>query len=206
MTDTNLSTDVLCRLRRLEAAEAARERRSGAIVRTLGITAIAAVVALPGIATALGDAPHVFADGDLLSAQEMNENFAHVVAGVTALEDAAAAGPDAPCGVTANVSGDVGGYEGGAGLCADACGVADAHICTSHELIRHASTGGAVSEEGWVATGVWSNWANNGDIDDCVGFTGDAGLEIGVTWGPDNTPNIRFCAGANYPLLCCAAQ
>ena len=201
---TALSTDLLPRLRRLEAAEAGRKRRSRAIGRALAIGVIATAVALPGVATALGDAPNVFADGDLLSAAEMNENFAHVVAAVTALEDAPAPGPDVFCGVTADVDGDVGGYEGGAGMCADACGIADAHICTTHELVRIASAGGSVPQEGWAATGVYSNWTNNGTIDDCVGFTGGTGVELGTTWRPDNTPGTRYCS-ANHPLLCCAA-
>jgi hypothetical protein len=89
-------------------------------------------------------------------------------------------------------------------MCADACGDPQAHICTTHELIRYASAGKSVAVEGWVATGVWSNWSNNGNIDDCQGFTAEGGVNMGLTWRANDVPGLRFCSGTGYPLHCCA--
>jgi hypothetical protein len=201
--DVMSTANLLLRVQRLEAAEASRKRRLRTLGRTAGIAALATIVALPGLATALDPVPNSFTEGDVVSAAQMNENFAHLVAGITSVE-AAVSGPDVPCGMTEPIEDDIGGYAGGALLCADACGNPDAHICTTHELIRHASAGNTLPVEGWVATGVLSMWPANPSVDDCVGFNGNGGEStVGVTWR-DDAPGIRYCGGSLYPLHCCA--
>ena len=78
------------RIERLERLE----RRYGCARRTWGrrrVTGLAVVgllvaAGLPMVAHTYPDAPYMFAPGDPISADEMNESFAHMVEGITALE------------------------------------------------------------------------------------------------------------------------
>lgn len=73
--------DIHSRLVRLEAS------RGGKWWRRATITLIALAVSVPFAADALGPVPNTFSAGGVISASEMNENFAHLVAGITANEN-----------------------------------------------------------------------------------------------------------------------
>jgi len=68
---------VLRRLRQLEANEAARKARLGKARRIASVVAAGVLVSLPGLAVAL-DPVHRFSDGDVISAEQINEDFAGI--------------------------------------------------------------------------------------------------------------------------------
>lgn len=196
---------VQSRLRTLESAEARRAGRMRVALRALGGLTVLAALALPAMATALGDAPNSFVDGGVISAAEMNENFAHVVDGVTLLQEQTEYTTGALCGISPPSNGNIGGYAAAKDVCVTTCANDPAaHVCTAVELVRHASEGGAPpSSEGRYATGTYAALSGSGTTNDCSGFTVSTTL-LGATWGGTaNAAGVRFCSQP-LPLLCCA--
>jgi len=88
------SNELQARLETLEAREQqreAREQQRAKRTRLLLAAGIACALATPFAARALGAVPNVFSAGSPIVAADLNANFAHVVAGVTAVEARAAA-------------------------------------------------------------------------------------------------------------------
>lgn len=126
------------------------------------------------------------------------------------------------CGVTAQTfaGAAVGGYTGAKTKCQTACATSTAHICSSDEMVRYASTGGTHGQgSGWIATGVPSTSpgvsggsANAEYVTDCKGFTtsqpnGVAGANNGAAWiwtvsAPAGNAGVVGCDSAQ-PIACC---
>ena len=139
MTEPNNDSEVLqARIERLEAREQQRAKRTRRFI-ALGIVG---ALATPFAVRALGAVPHVFSSGETIVASEINENFAHVVGGVTAVEVRTAALEARPTGLYCGNSfsngqfrsGALRGYAAALDLCRTACGgSATAHMCTMSE-------------------------------------------------------------------------
>ena len=204
MTELNNDTEVLqARIERLEAREQQRAKRT----RRFIAVGIVSAVAMPFAVRALGAVPHVFSSGETIVASEINENFAHVVGGVTAVETELAARPTGLyCGSTFSNgqfrSGALRGLAAARDLCRTECsGSATAHMCTVSEAaisfqfgLLPADTAGWVTGEGALAgtpTGVVGNltscfgdgpWTRPDSVDGTTWNTslGGMGVRAGV--------------------------
>ena len=74
------------RLAALERAESRRHARARAIRRGVAGLGLLGLVALPLVGNAYPDAPNIFSPGDPVTADAMNDNFQHLVDGVTSVE------------------------------------------------------------------------------------------------------------------------
>jgi hypothetical protein len=119
------------------------------------------------------------------------------------------------CGMTASVTGNLAplstgtGYAAAKALCQAVSGCsASAHVCTTEEMVRHASTGGTFTSNVWYVSGILSwTWnpapANNFAMNDCIGFSSAATTGYGAMWlMSTNAPNFAVCNVSN-PLACC---
>lgn len=173
--------------------ELGRERRLRRFGLVLGVVALATV---PVGAGALGPVPNVFTAREPIFAAEMNENFAYLQDGVTAVEERQAA---RFCGVSiGSTDGDAGGYAGISALCGSASGCgASARICLNTEVVLSLAEGIAVPSGGpaWIATG-----DTNGASNECSAFTSAEATRSASTWTA--TPGLRSC-DTSLPVLCC---
>ena len=146
--DTNLQA----RLETLEARERQRAKRT----RILLAAGIACALATPFAVRALSAVPNVFSAGSPIVAADLNANFAHVVAGVTAVEARTAAlegrSPGRYVGfTTATTTGSMSaaypvgtpmrrGYRAARAFCQLEFG-ATAHMCSAEEIFQSAQLG-----------------------------------------------------------------
>ena len=94
------------------------------------------------------------------------------------------------------LSGAFTGYKAAKNLCEATCGVAQAHMCTMHEMTKNASVGVTFASGGWYSS-------QAGSADDCVGFTTSVGT--GAYWenaSTDNYPSTTSCSDSR-PIHCC---
>lgn len=83
----SLDTDLKARLHRLE-----RSHRGGRWWRRATLALVMALVLAPLAADALGPVPHTFSSGGVISASEMNANFAYLQNAITDVEGAVPTG------------------------------------------------------------------------------------------------------------------
>jgi len=216
MNDPNTNDlNVQARLESLEAREQQRAKRT----RLLLAAGIACALATAFAVIALGAVPNVFASGSPIVAADLNANFAHVVAGVTAVEARAAAiearraGP-LYCGAGAATTGAIrsgaaNGYPAARDVCRTVCGgSATAHMCTTNEVAISLQMGVRPTVPGgWVNGGTWHDESTVViNVADCIGWTHNTnpqqqGSHFTVTTStgyPDSLP----CT-ASALVLCC---
>jgi hypothetical protein len=177
-----------------------------------------AVVVVLGTSVALAGVPNNFKDGDPLSAQTMNDNFASLDQRIAKLEtlavkltsDGGYSTAATYCGSTASTPGDLsnlsntgtGAVKAKAG-CVQACGSSPtAHMCLGADLERSAALG-ITTSTGWFAAGAYNTF--QGDDFECVGWTATthAGATSGNTWNPGlGGPTVANCT-TSQPVLCC---
>jgi hypothetical protein len=173
-----------------------------------GALALVAAMALPADA----NVPNQFATGEVLSASQMNANFAYIDAWrghpvVTRGGQQWSLGA-VYCGSTAATNGQItGGYAGAKALCQTACASPSAHMCTGEELVRSVQVGvGGV--QGWYASGVGGLNVNPGGYmetwGDCSGWTSSVSSNTNIIEAPswNSLPGSSAC-NASVPVLCC---
>jgi hypothetical protein len=148
--------------RELEARVARLETRTrGARWWKRGAIALMAGVVFAPLATkALGPVPHTFSTGDTISASQMNENFAHLQDGITAVEGQV---PPTTC-----ASGQVPSWDGSAWTCAD-----DGMLTTSDPNLSISSGDLTLSDPptfGRVYLDGFGRW-NNSNLNGSVGMS-----------------------------------
>lgn len=106
------------------------------------------------------------------------------------------------CGQTASTAGSLGGWTTAKSLCQTACGSANAHMCSGHEIM--------ISRQIGVGPAAWAHWygghaaASPGAGEqntDCGGWTSAAS----TVWGSrvlGNDPDYARC-NTSLPLACC---
>jgi hypothetical protein len=119
------------------------------------------------------------------------------------------------CGVTGSVTGNlaplstVTGYAAAKALCQAVSGCSPAaHVCTTEEVVRYVSTGGAFATNVWYASGTLS-WVwepgpvVNYGVNDCVAFSSNTSMGYGSMWlTTTNGPYYALCNVPN-PIACC---
>lgn len=154
--------------------------------------------------------PNSFKDGDTLSAQTMNDNFAALdtrLAKVEALSqkqtsDGGWSLGATYCGATGNTNagltllpGSKTSYAKAYAACQSACSSSSAHMCSGEELVRSVELG-LTTPAGWYSSG-----ANNSTDSECVGWTDSTSSSFQAPeW--TNEPNSDNCT-ASHPVLCC---
>jgi hypothetical protein len=106
------------------------------------------------------------------------------------------------CGISSSTNGAIGGYAAAKALCVTACGNANAHMCTSHEMIISRQLNIAIPANTWFATFV--NADSNGVINayrDCIGYTDSNGIYNGSVY----TGVYGSYSGCNgiFNIACC---
>jgi hypothetical protein len=159
--------------------------------------------------------PNTFKDGDTLSAQPMNDNFASLDQRLTKLESANAKATDdggysvgaTYCGSSASTTaGDMSGlsvtgtgYGKARTQCQVTCNSPSAHMCAADELVRSAQLGVTLSTQGWDSSG---SATGNGNYE-CDGWTTNSASFLASIWNDSPPgPSIVDCSKL-YPVLCC---
>jgi hypothetical protein len=146
-------------------------------------------------------APEAFIAGEPLSAAKLNANFAGLSGRLDLLEATY-------CGKAAITSGKLdnsNGYAAAASLCrtVPGCGAA-AHMCTTAEMVRYATSGQTTPEQGWIASGVTtydSSQSSSAWHNDCGGYVSDTAHEKGATWSGARA-SFSGCE-SKLPIHCC---
>ncbi len=170
--------------------------------------AIVAASALPADATV----PNTFNTNDVLSASQMNANFASLDTRVGAIEKHPVVTINgkkysigaAYCGVTAATNGNItNGYAGAKSQCegvsAGCNSSPSAHMCSAEEIVRSFEVGISVGQ-GWYSDASAASY-DVADMMDCYGWTSSApGLyaNVIVLGQVNHTP-----CNTTDPILCC---
>lgn len=147
--------------------------------------------------------PYTFTSGTSAVAAEVNANFDALFTKVNALDAKLEKGLGTYCGSTASTSGNLGGYTGAKGLCATACGNANAHMCTSNELSISRQFGITVPNAlAWYSSFVRADASSNAAAD-CAAWTDATAGNFGavIALSPQN-PGMTNC-NTSLPVLCC---
>lgn len=106
------------------------------------------------------------------------------------------------CGLSTATNGNTGGYAGAKALCVTACGNANAHMCTAHEMSISRQLNITIPSNTWFTTFVTadSNSVPNA-YTDCIGFT----VSNGASNGPNYTGVYGSYSGCNgsFSIACC---
>jgi len=185
-------------------------RRTKRIALMVGVPALV----IGGSAIAVASVPNTFKDGDVLSADKMNQNFADLDSRITKLEMSGGvitannkqySVNAVYCGQTAPVGGSIGGYAAAKTLCEQACsGSPSAHVCNTIELARTAQLGVPITSEGRLASGLFTLYPpNNYAINDCNGFKSGNATVYGAAWDSVEGVATVYTCNVSKPLLCC---
>lgn len=137
--------------------------------------------------------PHIFADGDTLSATKLNENFDALYTKINALDSKIERQLGTYCGQSASASGgSMGGITGVRALCAAACGSNNAHMCTSHEISTTLHQGLTVPVDLWYSSVARPDVGGTPNTD-CEAWTDNSGTRMGSAM---HTTTVN--AGAAY--------
>ncbi len=154
-----------------------------------GVAFAVGVVTTGLVAATLSSSIATFNGGDPLTASAMNGNFNAIKARLGTY-----------CGQTAATTGNIGGYAAARQLCATACGVSTAHMCTGHELAISLQLGEAVPD-GWYSS--FGHFDRGAEVNrDCAGWTSAAAGTLGPAAGPSG-PDNGDCS-AMRPINCCS--
>ncbi len=184
----------------------ARVKRIGLLI---GIPAVILGVS----AVAVANVPNSFADGDLLSAAKMNDNFkalddrltkTEVYTNPQTMEQYSTNG--GVCGQSATaIDGNIGGYAAAKTLCEQACsGSQTAHMCEGKELVRWVATNGQLpAGRHWFASGSYSFYNDDTQkftMNDCDAFKFNGGNRGGYFW--ENGAGVAQCNEV-HKIICC---
>ena len=183
------------------------------VKRILKIGAPLAVVLAASVVYA--NVPNTFKDGDLLSAQPMNDNFSSLDQRIAKLEAVSAAQTAdggyslgaTYCGASSNTTkGDLSGltvtgtgYAKARTQCQVTCGATSAHMCTGDEVERSSQLGLKPSGAGWYSPGTGYPLGSVGYFD-CHGWIDGTTAFGGGAW--NSTPQYATC-DTLFPVLCC---
>jgi hypothetical protein len=181
---------------------------------------IAAAAAIPllvlgGGAVAYANVPHTWKDGDVLRAEDLNEDFEAHERQVSAVEshitlDGGYELAATYCGRTPSTAGDLSafhaagtGYVKARAQCQVTCSSAAAHMCTSEEMLRSLQLGKELgSGAGWYASGAYAVYGtSNQVIADCAGLTSAKNTDLGLIVS-DGQPAVQDC-NLPIPVMCC---
>jgi hypothetical protein len=163
--------DIRTRLERLEARS-----HDARFWRGATLTLLALLLSAPFVVAALGPVPHLFSNGDVISASEMNENFAHLQDAISSVE---AKVPSGSC-----ASNQIARFDGASWTCSDeaAPSSGDANIVVNGSAISLNST---IDVSTVAATTLdlnpslqWNNSASNSAVEMTV-FTHTATCDAG---------------------------
>jgi hypothetical protein len=176
--------------------------------------AVPLVIVLGG-SVAFAGVPTTFKDGDPVSAQTMNENFASVDKRIGDIESRISTKASTSyrlgasyCGSTPATKGDLSGV-GGAGngyakaraACQTACGGStSAHMCLGEELVRAVALGVAVPA-GWYESAASTDAAGIEGYS-CFGWISQEADRIAPFWRADGAPSRAAC-NTDKVVLCC---
>ncbi len=109
------------------------------------------------------------------------------------------------CGASVASTGLAGGYVGAKALCETACQSATAHVCSPHEVIQYAATGGTMAA-GRIQTGAIAVVDVFNGVDqtafDCGGWsTGDMN-SYSILWSTTGPGGSARC-NVSMPFACC---
>jgi hypothetical protein len=167
-----------------------------------------------------GGVPNTFKDGDVLSAQAMNDDFASLDTRIAKLEqlssrmtrDGGYSVNAAFCGAsTQTTAGDMSGLSvTGAGYakaktqCTQTCGSPSAHFCTADEIGRSNQLALTVPS-GWYDSDIYEVEGTKPNYE-CFGWTSKSGAALGAQWVNNQTygsaPTDVTCDQL-APILCC---
>ena len=111
------------------------------------------------------------------------------------------------CGLTAPVTGNIGGRVAANQLCiaAPGCNASPTvHMCTPQEILRFVGTGGAMPPKYLrINTGGFAQTSSGAVIRDCDGWHSQNSMEYAVSWGgPNETEGQQPCSDA-LEVACC---
>ncbi len=167
---------------------------------------------------AFADVPVTFQSGELLTAVQLNTNFAALDLRLAALESAALTQTSGGeytsgagyCGATDPTVGDLSdlpatgvGYARAKAACEDTCASPGAHMCEGSELTRAAQLGTTFTAPGWYAAGSYASFGGEGSYE-CFGWTSSDASTLGPLWNLTTSPfpSAHNCDNS-YPVLCC---
>lgn len=153
--------------------------------------------------------PNTFKDGDALSAQTMNDNFAALDTRLANIEklsahetiDGGYAASATYCGpTTATTIGDMSGlsvlgsgYAKARSQCQITCGDPSAHMCSGDEVARTMALSIPVTVTGW--------YADSDATTACKGWHDGTNTQSGSVWS-GTFPNTSTC-DKSWPVMCC---
>ena len=177
----------------------------------------AIVLLLAAALRADANVPNAFTTGEMLSAAQMNANFAdidswrgHPVVTKNGKEFSLGA---IYCGLTPSTTGQIaGGYAGAKGMCQTACSSASAHMCSAAEIVATAEASVTVvplvpppdASVSLYAGGGWYSLTP----DDCSSWTTNSDQIEGRCWnngascGSSGVAFSELCS-SSLPVLCC---
>ncbi len=168
---------------------------------------IAGSIVLLATAGGVGFAvPVTFADGNVLTAAQLNNNFSNLEQRLTAVERRLNGSGKYSmgatyCGATAtSYTGNLGGYVTGKGLCEATCGGSrSAHMCVTEEVLHSVATGMTVPY-GWYSSGTFNGQSGTTQRD-CGKWSSNTPGDLGAAYSQYGL----FTAGCDYsqPVLCC---
>lgn len=185
------------------------------VKRALMLSAPLAIVLAGSIAYA--GVPTVFKDGDTLSAQALNDDFAAVDQRLAKLEafsskataDGGFSAGAVYCGATGNTVADLSslaangsGYGKARAQCQTTCSSPSAHMCSGDELTRTSQLGTTSMPSGWYTSGAASAISGGTNNYECMGWTNGTASYYGSAWGSTDVPSFAPC-NTSYPVLCC---
>jgi len=106
------------------------------------------------------------------------------------------------CGVSSATNGAIGGYAAAKALCVTACGNANAHMCTSHELSISRQLGITVMANTWYSSFIMNAiTANINPTNDCGAWLDGSNSFNGATY-QGTSPATNQC-GNSQSIACC---
>lgn len=110
------------------------------------------------------------------------------------------------CGSSTATTGNIGGYPAAKALCETACGNANAHMCTAHEIGISAQLGISMAAGAWYSSNTLHSFvegASSRATFDCDGWNNNSAS----LWGPEilnsaGRPDANLC-NESHPVACC---
>jgi hypothetical protein len=172
-----------------------------------------------GTSVGFASVKHMFVSGTVVSAADMNDNFADLDARITAGRVATngtssySMGATKPCTAAPTTDGNIGkgvsGYVVAKKACETSCGSKTAHMCSAEETVRLAQMG-TPPNAGWISTGLSSTTPGpTATENDCQGWSTNVGTltsppntqQFGVVW-TGGFASFGTCE-QSHPISCC---
>ena len=175
------------------------------------------------LAVAVTGTFNTFSSGQVVKASDMNTNFVTLKTAIESIPNWTKNGTTAVyndgnitvngkissanlglyCGATASsYNGNIGGYTVAKSLCVTACGNANAHMCTAHELSLSLQQGIAAPGAGQWYSGYVQSWDGIQSTYDCSGWTSNSSSYSGSAEGGTGNPWSGSC-NTVIKISCC---